>query len=780
MQARSERATDVLLCALLAAVGAATYAGFFAGWSFAAPLAAAAFVPAVLVAARPGDRPARTGGWVGCAVLVGLLPLFVAVTLRVFPGTGVSSPADALAVTGRGLASGWDAMLAAARPADPTGDLLVTPLALTWLASAGACLLAVHRRGPLVPVAPPALALVAALALTGDAGTRRAAVAGPFLIVALALVLLRANRIESIAFSPAVARPSSDATRLLTPAGRVAFGFPLVVGIAVISPLIAGALPPSGRDRFDPRDLRDKRLQIDDALSPLVELKSQLKADPPAALFRVRLKGGSGTRPDRVRTGALEAYDGALFTSDGEYRRAGHVLAGDPALGGRSPGSRVRMRITILGLRGPFLPAPGRPLRVDGDLAGDRIGFDSDAGTLVSARTDLSGVSYEITSAMSVPSDRELARARPSDPGEPGLAGLASAPPRLPPPIATLAQSWTADATTRAGELLALRGHVRNIRYDDSADAQPGHSYAALTRVLMGDASEREGYAEQLAAAYVVLARARGFPARVATGYLLPEPADNGVITVTEANAHAWPEVHLDGRGWVAIEATGTRHTPAPEPDDAEAPPGKRTDQPNDAAQASPPVPPSIVEPDLDGGGSGGTTVVVAAAAGGLGLVLLALAVVCSPAAAKAWRRQRRRRAASPADRVVGAWRETVDRLVESGMAVSPALTAHEVAVEAHTRFPQRAGAVGQLVPLVGVAVCAPFEPEAAAADRAWHLAGVARSDLRRGSGPVRRVRAAVDPRPLVRRTRGPGRSRRRRGAPAARAAATPGPGGQG
>lgn len=139
---------------------------------------------------------------------------------------------------------------------------------------------------------------------------------------------------------------------------------------------------------------------------------------------------------------------------------------------------------------------------------------------------------------------------------------------------------------------------------------------------------------------------------------------------------------------------------------------------------------------------------VSAPAAGGIAAFAL-LGLLALPAVAKRLRRGRRRRAGSAATRIVGAWRETVDRLVELGMPVPSSLTASEVARETRARFPLGAGPVGQLVPLLAVAVYAPFEPDGAAADRAWRLAGDARSSLRRGTGPGRRLRVLVDPRPL-------------------------------
>jgi hypothetical protein len=110
----------------------------------------------------------------------------------------------------------------------------------------------------------------------------------------------------------------------------------------VASPLAAGALPPARGDRLDPRDLRDQRLEIDDVFSPLVVLKSQLKADPSRPLFRITVDAGDAPTPDRVRTAALDAYDGALWTTTGDYRRAGHELPGDAALSASTPAPTAR------------------------------------------------------------------------------------------------------------------------------------------------------------------------------------------------------------------------------------------------------------------------------------------------------------------------------------------------------------------------------------------------------------------------------------------------------
>ncbi len=67
----------------------------------------------------------------------------------------------------------------------------------------------------------------------------------------------------------------------------------------------------------------------------------------------------------------------------------------------------------------------------------------------------------------------------------------------------------------------------------------------------------RSGFCEHFASAFVVLMRAAGVPARVATGYLGGEyNALGNYLIVRQSDAHAWTEVWLAHRGWVRIDPT--------------------------------------------------------------------------------------------------------------------------------------------------------------------------------------------------------------------------------
>ncbi|MFA7664859.1 MAG: DUF3488 and transglutaminase-like domain-containing protein [Burkholderiaceae bacterium] len=67
----------------------------------------------------------------------------------------------------------------------------------------------------------------------------------------------------------------------------------------------------------------------------------------------------------------------------------------------------------------------------------------------------------------------------------------------------------------------------------------------------------RSGFCEHFAAAFVVLMRAYGNPARIVTGYQGGErnPVD-GWWLVRQADAHAWAEVWIAGQGWQRIDPT--------------------------------------------------------------------------------------------------------------------------------------------------------------------------------------------------------------------------------
>jgi hypothetical protein len=113
---------------------------------------------------------------------------------------------------------------------------------------------------------------------------------------------------------------------------------------------------------------------------------------------------------------------------------------------------------------------------------------------------------------------------------------------------------------------------------------------------------------------------------------------------------------------------------------------------------------------------------------------------------------QRRRSAADPAVRVIGAWGEVVDRLVERWLAAATTMTRGEL-VAASRPHVSHAGAAdfSRLARLGDAAGHARSGVQPADADTAWPWSVRLRRCLATSAPLHHRVRHAVDPRPLLR-----------------------------
>ncbi len=61
----------------------------------------------------------------------------------------------------------------------------------------------------------------------------------------------------------------------------------------------------------------------------------------------------------------------------------------------------------------------------------------------------------------------------------------------------------------------------------------------------------------------VVMARLSGIPARYVEGYYLPTEKEKlDLYRITADRAHAWPELYIEGKGWVTFEPTPAYNPP--------------------------------------------------------------------------------------------------------------------------------------------------------------------------------------------------------------------------
>jgi hypothetical protein len=367
----------------------------------------------------------------------------------------------------------------------------------------------------------------------------------------------------------------------------------------------------------------------------------------------------------------------------------------------------------------PFLPEIGTPVNLHGARGYVNAGDDE---LLSPARWSQYSFATEVDGG---PSPRQTGKLITSPDH--------SLPTGMPKALITLVLGLSEGTTDHtAGHILALiEQEVKSIKYN--AGATPGQSYYSLAHMV----TTRIGTVAQHAALFAVLARAFGIPARVAVGYRFGSALVPGhAVEVRGQEAYAWAEVPYAGHGWVSFDPTIAHNTgkPPPPPRQGAPPPGSRS---ANAAQSAGPN-------RLPGGGGSSSSefwwilLLVLAV-----IVLLALASVV----AKELRRRRRRLRGSWDMRVLGAWRDAVDTLRETGTGVARTLTVSEVgALVDRTRGAECSGWLRLLDPRLAVALFAPSPATEADAAEAWRAADGLRRTCRRQLRWPRRLVAIVDP----------------------------------
>ncbi|MCM4081115.1 transglutaminase family protein [Paractinoplanes hotanensis] len=663
-----------------AVVGGLLFAPVFGLTALFGPVAAAGL--AVLAAAlaaqrRPDWRPLL-------AAAAGVL----AVGETVLWHTTVAGLPTAATLHGLtdGVTRSWGRTLESTWPVRPEPGLLIfVPLLVVVAAVAGLELL--HRlRGPLPSLLPGLALLVFAQAHVPLAPGPAAGVALVWAVLA-GLLLVTNRRARLLATTAAGVAAAVVLTGLAAPAGAPRFSF-----------------------RADP-----PTPSVPAALtSPLDELPGRL-ARPGTPVFRFR----TDAVPDRWPLVVLDRFDGVTWTPGDRLRRLGARLA---------PGTTgpVRERsASIAGAPGPWLPSQTWPAAVEG--AAPYIAPSH--GTLLLAGP----VDYTLRWWEPQIDGATLLRSGVDNDAAGGLDPIGSAP------------AGTAELAAQAagGQRPSFRTALRmeqwfrtRYRLAVGDDLPAGHGWPQLTEFLR---TSRRGTSEQFAAAYVVLARMIGIPARLAVGYRTPaRPDTDGAYTVRNGDALAWPEVAVAGVGWVPLDPTGQASaTGVRISGPAAAAQQARSAPPPGAVAATPPTAVAAPRPAAE-----------TSRRWSLWLLLTPVGLLAGPAVVPllwvARARLRRRRTGAPG--VLAAAQEVRDRLRAYGVTVSPALTLRDLAEAAPA---PRAAGLRRLGAVVDRAVWSGDEVGPADVDEAWAAVRVVRRDLA-DQGVRDRLRAAAGPRSLT------------------------------
>ena len=224
----------------------------------------------------------------------------------------------------------------------------------------------------------------------------------------------------------------------------------------------------------------------------------------------------------------------------------------------KSPGdafSEVSGQVELIDSGTSTLFVPGRMSDFDMDLS-IAVYYNS-SGEMFMARQAEPGDIYEVTTLAPQHGDalREAVLAAEGE-NDPQYDAVYAANLQLPEGIEeglyslTLKVAGTSESAYDRAEAIAayLR---RNMRYSLEVEYPPrGRDFASY---FVLDA--KQGYCSYFATAMAVMGRIVGLPTRYVEGYYA-RPGEDGTVTLTGADAHAWAEVYFKGLGWVPYDAT--------------------------------------------------------------------------------------------------------------------------------------------------------------------------------------------------------------------------------
>jgi hypothetical protein len=605
---------------LATAVPGLLFAPVFGLWALVAPVVGvvvACYVVFELCLRFPALQPWRPL----LALVAGALAL---VELALFDTTLSGLPTtSSLTRLAAGVTDSWQLTLQSTWPVRPEADLLLfVPLLVLFTALVGIELL----RWPAAAVLPSLVLLLVSQSFIAVSGT-----------VATLVALAYAVVVAGLFISPA----------------RSAVA--LTVGLSVVAG-VATMVVPTG-PAYSVRQNQFAQVPLPREVSPLAEVAARL-ADPDKEVFRYT----SDAPVDRWRLVVLDGFDGVTWTTSDRYRRLGAEIG--PPTGMTVPTTQQSARLSVPG-DGRWLPSQAMPTSVDGTV---RPFVDQDTGTLLLPERG-GPVEYELRWREPVGDLTGLADAAVSSDVPTGDLGTVH------DEITRLARTATKDARPTLRTALVLEQYLsENYKVATGSELPTGSGWTHLREFLQ---DTKRGTSEQFAASYVVLARIVGIPARLAVGYRAPREPVDGETVVRNKDVLAWPEVAVDGVGWVPLDPAGTASDAGPAPTKlAEVMAKARAELPPPNEKL--PDPPVVAPEPVDEGRSW-TGVGTLALWGLAGLLALLVVVLLGIPVAKLVRTARRKRFTGVRG-VVGAWWEARDLLRAHGTRITPGMTARDLA----------------------------------------------------------------------------------------------------
>jgi transglutaminase-like putative cysteine protease len=257
------------------------------------------------------------------------------------------------------------------------------------------------------------------------------------------------------------------------------------------------------------------------------------------------------------RSQTFDVYTGLGWAQSAVESRP--VSPDQPLESAPPPGQDLIQQFQRLTPGDSFIYAVNAPYRLDHPMEawwrapGDLVQLTG-AGDLYTA--------YSVLSRAPAPTIAELRAHSPLTATLPAdlTARYLSLPEGLPRRVRDLAREVVGDAPTRYDQARALEQYLRAYPYTLDLPTPP--TDRDLVDYFLFDL--QEGYCDYYASAMVVMARAVGIPARLATGYAQGTyDYDRRQWVVAEKDGHSWVEVYFEAIGWVEFEPTASQPLPS-------------------------------------------------------------------------------------------------------------------------------------------------------------------------------------------------------------------------
>lgn len=716
------------------------FARLFEGLDFFVPIAVVAVASHVVVTAVRW-----AGGGLFTAAAASLAG-FALTAWLLFPPTTVVSDVGfgttALRAYGTDVALAWEQFQSVSAPAVATAPFLLLVAIVMWTVPFLSDWAAFRLQSPAESLIPGFAVFVFGAFFATD----------EMQILSTALLVFTAMFVILLHRSSATARvgawlgegAADRGQRSLVRVGIGILALTLVGGVSVAQALPGYDEPPL--ENFDPTTWDDSEPPRV-VLSPLVDIQSRLVDQPNIEVFSVQ----SPTR-DYWRLTSLDVFDGQIWRSRGSFEGAEGGL--DSNLPDGTTVQSVEQTFDIAALGQIWLPAAYEPTELLDAPADIELEYEPDSGTLIVNREteDSDGLQYTLRSQVPLRDEAGVEAIRTAGDNIPGDIAdrYLELPADFSPRVSELAQTVIAEAgaVTPYDKALALQDFFQDDSlFSYSLDVQNGHGSSDIENFLF---EVHAGYCEQFAGSYAAMARSVGLPARVAIGFT---PGDfdetTGTYLVTGKHAHAWPEVWLDGVGWLRFEPTPGRggpgdeaYTGLPEAQEGNAPatpdaedeeaagpvPGQAppTTLPPEAPENSIPAEPEEAQPaEVTTEVIGGTPAsMLATASKWIAILLGILLVLLSPLLYGEWRAARARSEVreDPRRRIGLAWNNSKSAVKLLGVPVAGSDTAREIASKAEKWHPDAAVSLKTLASTLDTATYSGTEVDEASAAQAEQI----------------------------------------------------------